>query len=185
MIAVRNIIEGSNLSEQDKRDLLNNIAARPVVVENIAIQPKRRALQIATKEVVEIRVLLIRLLSVFGTPRRLFLRVSLAKPTSVPLRFLEQILTSLPPGQQIHIIADNLSAHRTSRVWQFIETYPHVRIHFTPTSSSWLNQVEIWFSKIQRDVIARGIFCSVKDLAKKLMAYIRRDNAKAKPFKWT
>jgi transposase len=60
-----------------------------------------------------------------------------------------------------------------------------VRIHFTPTYSSWLNQVEIWFSKIERDVIARGIFRSVQDLAKKLMTYIRRYNAQAKPFKWT
>jgi transposase len=99
--------------------------------------------------------------------------------------FLEQIVTSLPQGQQIHIIADNLSAHRTSRVWQFIDAHPNVRIHFTPTYSSWLNQVEIWFSKIQRDVIARGIFCSVKDLAKKLMIYIKHYNATAKPFKWT
>src|ERR1700745_1640805 len=70
--------------------------------------------------------------------------------------FLEQIVASLPEGQQIHIIADNLSAHRTSRVWQFIDRHRDVRIHFTPTYSSWLNQVEIWFSKIQRDVIARG-----------------------------
>ena len=96
-----------------------------------------------------------------------------------------QIVDSLPAGQQIHIIADNLSAHRTSRVWRFIERHPNVRIHFTPTHASWLNQVEIWFSKIQRDVIARGIFRSVKDLAKKLMTYIRHYNAKAKPFKWT
>jgi transposase len=79
--------------------------------------------------------------------------------------FLEQILTSLSAGQQIHIIADNLSAHRTSRVWQFIESHPNVRIHFTPTYSSWLNQVEIWFSKIQRDVIARGIFLFVQRLS--------------------
>src|ERR1700736_2573078 len=99
--------------------------------------------------------------------------------------FLEQIVASLPEGKQIHIIADNLSAHRTSRVWQFIDRHRDVRIHFTPTYSSWLNQVEIWFSKIQRDVIARGIFRSVKDLAKKLMTYIRRYNIKAKPFKWT
>src|SRR6516165_2833452 len=70
----------------------------------------------------------------------------------------------LTEGQQIHTIADNLSAHRTSRVWQFIDRHRAVRIHFTPTYSSWLNQVEIWFSKIQRDVIARGIFRSVKDL---------------------
>jgi transposase len=99
--------------------------------------------------------------------------------------FLEQIVASLPEGQQIHIIADNLSAHRTSRVWQFIDRHCNVRIHFTPTYSSWLNQVEIWFSKIQRDVIARGIFRSVQDLAKKLMTYIREYNIRAKPFKWT
>jgi transposase len=99
--------------------------------------------------------------------------------------FLEQIVASIPEGRQIHIIADNLSAHRTSRVWQFIETHPQVRIHFTPTYASWLNQIEIWFSKIQRNVIARGIFHSVKDLAQKLMSYIRRYNKKAKPFKWT
>src|ERR1700732_985074 len=99
--------------------------------------------------------------------------------------FLEQIVASLPEGKQIHIIADSLSPHRTSRVWQFIDRHRDVRIHFTPTYSSWLNQVEIWFSKIQRDVIARGIFRSVKDLAKKLMTYIRRYNIKAKPFKWT
>src|ERR1700745_2930763 len=111
---------------------------------------------------------------------------TVARHTSAEfVAFLEQIVTSLPENQQIHIIADNLSAHRTSRVWQFIQSYPNVRIHFTPTYSSWLNQVEIWFSKIQRDVIARGIFRSVKDLAKKLMTYIRRYNIKAKPFKWT
>jgi transposase len=91
--------------------------------------------------------------------------------------FLDQIVSSLPEGQQLHIIVDNLSAHRTSRVWQFIDRHPNVRIHFTPTYSSWLNQVEIWFCRIQRDVIARGIFHSVKDLAKKLMTYIRRYNA--------
>src|ERR1700751_1466913 len=95
--------------------------------------------------------------------------------------FLEQIVASLPEGQQIHIIADNFSAHRTSRVWQFIDRHRDVRIHFTPTYSSWQNQVEIWFSKIQRDVIARGIFRSVQDLAKKLMTYIREYNIKAKP----
>jgi transposase len=99
--------------------------------------------------------------------------------------FLEQIVASLPEGQQIHIIVDNLSAHRTSRVWEFLERNRNVRIHYTPTYSSWLNQVEIWLSKIQRDIIARGIFRSVKDLAKKLMTYIRRYNKKAKPFKWT
>jgi transposase len=99
--------------------------------------------------------------------------------------FLEQIVASQTPAKEIHIIADNLSAHRTSKVWQFLERNRNVRIHYTPTYSSWLNQVEIWFSKIQRDVIARGIFVSVKDLDRKLIRYIRSYNKKAKPFKWT
>jgi transposase len=99
--------------------------------------------------------------------------------------FLEQIVASQTPAKEIHIIVDNLSTHRSSKVWQFLERNRNVRIHYTPTYSSWLNQVEIWFSKIQRDVVARGIFCSVKDLARKLIRYIRTYNKKAKPFKWT
>ena len=60
-----------------------------------------------------------------------------------------------------------------------------VRLHYTPTYSSWLNQVELWFSKIERDVIARGIFTSVTDLRRKLMRYIKQYNKTAKPFRWS
>jgi transposase len=86
--------------------------------------------------------------------------------------FLAQIVASQPPGREIHVVADNLSAHKTKRVFEFLEANPAVRIHYTPTYSSWLNQVEIWFFKIQRDVISRGIFSSVKDLARKLMRLV-------------
>src|SRR5258707_8252272 len=74
---------------------------------------------------------------------------------------------------------------KTKNVFEFLQANPSVRIHYTPTYSSWLNQVEIWFSKIHRDIIARGIFVSVKDLDRKLLRYIRSYNKKAKPFKWT
>jgi len=57
-------------------------------------------------------------------------------------------------------------------------------MHFTPTYSSWLNQVELWFAKIERDVIARGVFSSVKDLKKKLIHYIRQYNKNPKTVKW-
>src|SRR4029077_5743839 len=77
--------------------------------------------------------------------------------------FLGQIVASQPDGREIHIVVDNLSAHKTKNVFEFLQANPMVRIHFTPTYSSWLNQVEIWFSKIQRDVIARGIFTSTTD----------------------
>ena len=67
----------------------------------------------------------------------------------------------------------------------FLEAHPQVSLHFTPTYSSWLNQVELWFSKIERDVIARGSFTSKRDLARKLRRYIDRYNQDAKPFRWT
>src|SRR5262245_29535926 len=99
--------------------------------------------------------------------------------------FLSEIVAYQPRNREIHIIADNLSAHKTARVRQFLTSHPKVQIHYTPTYSSWLNQVEIWFSKIERDVIARGIFSSIKDLAKKLMRYIRNHNQSLKPIKWS
>jgi transposase len=99
--------------------------------------------------------------------------------------FLADIVAGQPRRRQIHIIADNLSAHKTARVRLFLAAHPRVHIHYTPTYSSWLNQVEIWFSKIERDVIARGIFTSVTDLKRKIMRYIRRYNVEAKPFKWS
>src|SRR6516164_3509086 len=99
--------------------------------------------------------------------------------------FLSDIVVHQSANREIHVIVDNLSAHKTPRVREFIEAHPNVKLHYTPTYSSWLNQVEIWFSKIERDVIARGIFTSVKDLHKKLMAYIRLYNKVAKPIKWS
>jgi transposase len=89
------------------------------------------------------------------------------------------------PKQEIHVILDNLSAHKTNKVAEFLEKHPNVKLHFTPTYSSWLNQVEIWFARIEREVIARGVFASVKDLARKLMRYIRAYSKDARPFRWT
>ena len=63
--------------------------------------------------------------------------------------------------------------------------HPRVQLHYTPTYSSWLNQVELWFSKLERDCIARGIFSSTFDLKRKLLAYIVRHNVEPKPFLWT
>jgi transposase len=99
--------------------------------------------------------------------------------------FLAEVVANQPRGKEIHLIADNLSAHKTKRVEQFLVAHPRVHLHYTPTYSSWLNQVENWFARIDRDVIARGIFTSVKDLARKLMRYIRHYNRAPKPIKWT
>lgn len=96
--------------------------------------------------------------------------------------FLTDIVTNQPKGKKIHVIADNLSAHKTPQVREFLAMYRDVHMHFTPTYSSWLNQPELWFAKIERDVIARGMFTSLPDL-KKLMRYIRQYNEKPKPIK--
>jgi transposase len=99
--------------------------------------------------------------------------------------FLAEVVANQPRGKEIHLIADNLSAHKTKRVEQFLVAHPKVHLHYTPTYSSWLNQIENWFARIEREVIARGIFTSVKDLARKLMRYIRHYNRAPKPLKWS
>jgi len=99
--------------------------------------------------------------------------------------FLADLVDSQPKRRAIHVIADNLAAHKTLQVHAFLATHPRVTIHYTPTYSSWLNQVELWFAKIERDVIARGIFTSVTDLARKLRRYIRQYNRTATPFRWS
>lgn len=98
--------------------------------------------------------------------------------------FLSDVVASQPKRKELHVICDNVSSHKTERVQAFLAAHPNVQIHYTPTYSSWLNQVENWFSRIQRDVISRGIFISVKDLDKKLMRYIREHNKDPKPIKW-
>ena len=98
--------------------------------------------------------------------------------------FLKEVVGLCPADQQIHIILDNLSAHKTALVREFLKHNPRVRFHFTPTYSSWLNQVELWFAKIEREVIARGVFTSVSDLARKLRRYINAYSANARPFQW-
>ena len=98
--------------------------------------------------------------------------------------FLADVAATQPEGKQIHVIADNLSAHKTKVVAEFLAAHTNVELHYTPTYSSWLNQVEIWFSKIQRDLITRGIFTSKADLACKIARYIKVHNKSAKPFKW-
>lgn len=98
--------------------------------------------------------------------------------------FLEDVIAPYDAAQEIHIICDNLAAHKTTKVAAFLEAHGNVTLHFTPTYSSWLNQVELWFSKLQRDVIARGIFTSTADLARQLRRYINAYSKAAKPINW-
>lgn len=125
------------------------------------------------------------LYAAFNTRTGEVLGKTAARHTSAEfVAFLTDIVINQPRGKEIHVIVDNLSAHKTGQVKDFLAAHPNVHLHFTPTYSSWLNQVELWFSKIERDVIARGVFTSVPDLKRKLMRYIRVYNKEPKTVKW-
>src|ERR1022692_2132994 len=125
------------------------------------------------------------LYAAFNTKTGEVLGKTAARHTSAEfVAFLSDIVANQPRGKEIRVIADNLSAHKSALVKDFLAVHPKVRLHFTPTYSSWLNQVELWFSKIERDVIARGVFTSVPDLKRKLMRYIRHYNKTPKTVKW-
>jgi transposase len=86
----------------------------------------------------------------------------------------------------IHVIADNLSVHKHKDVKKWLEGKRKVKLNFTPTYSSWLNQVEIWFNILTRDVVKGGIWQSSEQLANQLIEYVKTYNdTRAKPFKWT
>ena len=100
------------------------------------------------------------------------------------LTFLDQVMATAPKRKAIHFILDNLSAHKTKAVQAWLAAHPRVTMHYTPTYSSWLNQVESWFARIERDCIARGIFTSTRELKKKLLQYIKLNNQTCQPFVW-
>ena len=125
------------------------------------------------------------LYAAFNTKTGEVLGKTAARHTSAEfVAFLADIVVNQPRGKEIHVIADNLSTHKTEQVAMFLAAHPSVHLHFTPTYSSWLNQVELWFGKIERDVIARGVFTSVTDLRRKLMRYIRQYNKAPRTVKW-
>jgi transposase len=101
------------------------------------------------------------------------------------VEFLSDIVATQSRRRDIHVIVDNLAAHKTKGVQAFLDAHPRVHLHFTPTYASWLNQVELWFAKIERDLLARGVFTSLPDLARKIRRYISRYNEDPKPIRWT
>ncbi len=101
------------------------------------------------------------------------------------LRFLRLIEQSVPAPKQIHIIADNYAAHKHPKVRRWISRHPRVKVHFTPTGSSWLNMVERFFRDLTTNRLRRGVFTSVQDLELALHHYVRLHNQSPKPFIWT
>ena len=100
------------------------------------------------------------------------------------LVFLRQVMRAYP-DDELHLVMDNYATHKTPEVRAWLEANPRVHVHFTPTSASWLNMVEIFFSVIDRAAIRRGVFTSVKDLNTKIRAFINSWNQHCHPFTWT
>jgi transposase len=98
--------------------------------------------------------------------------------------FLDQVIRQYP-RKEIHVIVDNLSTHDGVEIDKWQEKHPRVTFHYTPTGSSWLNQVETWFGIITRQAIRRGTFQSVRRLIRHIEDYIAHWNEDAAPFTWT
>lgn len=101
------------------------------------------------------------------------------------LDFLREIEKNVPAELDVHIIVDNYATHKHPRVKRWLATRPRFAVHFTPTYSSWLNQVEIWFNRITQQAIRRGTFRSVTELIEKIDRFVKTSNASARPFVWT
>lgn len=97
--------------------------------------------------------------------------------------FLDGVLAELPPEKEIHVILDNYSTHKKNEEW-LAKYEGRVQFHFTPTSASWLNQIEIVFSLLTRKTLRGASFKTKDQLRDAIEAFIKRHNEKAKPFKW-
>ena len=101
------------------------------------------------------------------------------------LKFLRKIDRETPRRQDLHLILDNYGTHNHPNVKTWLQQHPRFRLHFTPTSSSWLNLIERWFGEITRKRIRRGVFKSVPELVAAIREFIRLNNQNPKPFIWT
>jgi transposase len=100
------------------------------------------------------------------------------------LAFMKKV-TKQYAGREIHVVLDNLSTHGTDEIDKWLEKNPNITFHFTPTGSSWLNQVEIWFGIITRQAIRRGTFSSLRHLISAINDFIDHWNSDCEPFNWT
>ncbi len=101
------------------------------------------------------------------------------------LSFLRHVDAQVPQDLDVHLICDNYATHKHARIKAWLAKRPRYHIHYTPTCSSWLNQVERWFGLITQRAIRPGSFESVADLTRKINAFVEHYNQNPRPFKWT
>jgi transposase len=101
------------------------------------------------------------------------------------IEFLVELDATIDPALAIHLVLDNGSSHVAKATKAWLDEHPRFVAHYTPKHSSWLNQVELWFSILTRKLLRRGEFASREELIARVMAFIRDYNHSAKPFRWT
>ena len=101
------------------------------------------------------------------------------------LDFLKEIDARVPEELDVHVVMDNYATHKTATVKAWLARRPHWHVHFTPTSASWINQVERWFAELTRKQLQRGVHASARQLETDIRAFIEKHNQDPKPFKWT
>lgn len=107
------------------------------------------------------------------------------RPRNQPFpTFLKHVARAYP-DRQFHLVTDNYATHKKQEVRDWLTDNPRITVHFTPTSASWMNLVEVWFGIIERQVIHRGTFRNVRDLTTKIRAFINGWNPRDQPFVWT
>jgi putative transposase len=101
------------------------------------------------------------------------------------LAFLKRIDSAVPAHLDVHLIVDNYATHKHGKVRAWLAQRPRFQVHFTPTYSSWLNQVERWFGLITQQAIRRGSFRSVRELIRRIEEFVHHYNRHSRPFTWT
>jgi putative transposase len=101
------------------------------------------------------------------------------------VKFLQQIDDSVPAGLDVHVILDNLQTHKTPAAHRWFLRHPRFHVHFTPTYSSWLNQVERWFALLEQKALKRGVHRSTAELEKSIYQFIDISNEAPRPYLWT
>ena len=100
-------------------------------------------------------------------------------------KFLDEVESNVPADLDVHVVMDNYGTHKTKLITNWFAKRPRWHVHYTPTSASWINQVERFFALLTERALVRGVFRSVADLEQAIKAYIEANNADPKPFRWT
>jgi len=101
------------------------------------------------------------------------------------LDFIKQLDAQVPKDLDVHIIMDDYATHKTAAIRAWLARRPHYHVHFTPTSASWINQVEGWFAELTRKKLRRGVHTSTGQLEADIRSFIEWHNENPKPYKWT